>query len=73
MEKVVDFDISSKGEIMEIEDINKRIYVIKNKKKFIKHIFEFHSFGNSIHEENGYFFLINDEFRRKLKKIEKEK
>ena len=45
----------------------------KNIKDFIKHISKYHGSGESIHEENGYYFLINEELRQKLKIIENEK
>lgn len=70
---MLDLDISSKGKKMEIEDINNRKYIVKNIKDFVKHISKYHGSGDSLHEENGYYFLINDELRKKLKIIENEK
>ena len=32
-----------------------------------KHIDEFHSTGTSIHEENGFYFLVNEQFRSYIK------
>ena len=39
-------------------------------KKFMEHIDQFHKTGTSIHDENGHYFTVNDDFRNKLKKIE---
>ena len=46
---------------------------IKDVKKFISHIRKFHASGESLHEENGYFFLINDDFRKLIYDYEKNK
>jgi len=39
-------------------------------KKFMEHIDKFHKTGTSIHDENGHYFTVNDDFRNKLKKME---
>ena len=39
--------------------------------KFINHINEFHNIGTSIHDENGHYFTIDDNFRNKLKQVKK--
>ena len=39
-------------------------------KKFMEHIDKFHKTGTSIHDENGRYFTVNDDFRSKLKKME---
>tara|TARA_E500000178_G_C16809118_1_gene656090 strand:+ start:524 stop:709 length:186 start_codon:yes stop_codon:yes gene_type:complete len=52
-----------------IKDMYNRSYTIKNLDEFINHINEYHKEGNSIHEENGFFFQINNSFREKIKKI----
>ncbi len=39
-------------------------------KKFMQHIDQFHKTGTSIHDEDGHYFTVNDDFRNKLKKIE---
>ena len=42
-------------------------------KDFIKHINQYHKSGVSIHEERGYYFRVDDKFRKMLnKKIEKD-
>jgi len=49
-----------------IIDIKKKKYEVKNFKKFSDHIFKYHSTGVSIHEENGFFFEVDDDFRSKI-------
>lgn len=39
-------------------------------KKFIEHIDQFHKTGTSIHDEDGHYFTVNDDFRNKLKKMD---
>ena len=36
-----------------------------------KHIDKYHSSGTSIHDENGHYFTVNDNFRKKLKEMDK--
>ena len=38
---------------------------------FQKHIDKYHSLGTSIHDENGHYFTVNDNFRKKLKEMDK--
>ena len=38
-------------------------------KVFIDHINQYHKTGTSIHDENGHYFTVNEEFTKKLKKI----
>ena len=38
-------------------------------KVFINHINQYHKTGTSIHDENGHYFTVNEEFIKKLKKI----
>ena len=33
--------------------------------KFIDHINQFHKTGTSIHDENGHYFTVDDNFRKK--------
>ena len=35
--------------------------------KFIDHINQFHKTGTSIHDDNGHYFTVDDNFRKKLK------
>jgi hypothetical protein len=37
----------------------------------IEHINHYHKIGTSIHDEKGHYFTVDDNFRKKLKKIEK--
>ena len=39
--------------------------------KFQKHIDEYHSSETSIHDENGHYFTVDEDFRKKLKEITK--
>ena len=39
--------------------------------KFVEHINHYHNTGTSIHDEKGHYFTVDDNFRKKLKKIEK--
>ena len=39
-------------------------------KKFMQHIDQFHKTGTSIHDEDGHYFTVNDDFRNKLKKMD---
>ena len=52
--------------IYKIKDNNGKYYEIKDIKKFAKHIFQFHSTGISLHQEDGCDFTVNDAFREKL-------
>ena len=38
-------------------------------KKFMEHIDQFHKTGTSIHDEEGHYFTVNDDFRNKLKSL----
>ena len=39
--------------------------------KFIDHINQFHKTGTSIHDENGHYFTVDDNFRKKLMEMKK--
>jgi hypothetical protein len=57
-----------------IKDSNGIEYLIKDIKKFAKHIFEFHSTGISLHQEDGHDFIVDDTLREKISElIKKEK
>ena len=56
---------------LKIKDLNNNYYEDKNIKNSIYHIENFHSNGTSIHEEEGFYFKVDDNFRKKLKKIKK--
>ena len=38
-------------------------------KSFLDHIMKYHSKGESLHEESGCYFTINDQFRKKIKHL----
>ncbi len=42
-------------------------------KAFIDHLNEFHKTGTSIHTQSGCSFTVDDEFRKKIKKLYEEK
>ena len=52
--------------VYKIKDSNGIDYEIKDIKKFAKHIFEFHSIGNTLHQENGCDFIVDEAFREKI-------
>ena len=56
-----------------IKDKNGRDYEIKDIKKFAKHIFEFHSTGISLHQEQGHDFIVDDSLREKISRFIKKK
>ena len=49
-----------------IKDNDGIYYEIKDIKKFVKHIFQYHSIGVSLHQEKGYNFTVDDTFREKV-------
>ena len=52
-----------------IKDNNGYDYVVTDIDSFYLHIQEYHSSVTSIHEENGYYFTVNDAFRSKIKTL----
>ena len=56
-----------------IKDNDGVYYKIKDIKKFAKHIFQFHSTGISLHQEEGSDFTVDDAFRKKLANLLKNK
>ena len=55
-----------------IKDNDGKDYRITDIKSFYKHLLDFHSVGTSLHEENGHYFTVNDDFRSKIKKLYQE-
>jgi len=51
------------------DDNSKEVEVDLN--KFIDHINLYHKTGTSIHDENGHYFTVDDNFRKKLKEMKK--
>ena len=54
------------GMTYKIKDNDGKYYEIKDIKKFAKHIFQFHSNGISLHQEEGYGFTVDNAFRQKV-------
>ena len=52
--------------ICKIKDNNGIYFEIKDIKKFAKHIFQFHSIGISLHQEEGCDFTVDNAFRNKV-------
>ena len=40
-----------------------------NLKEFLDHLSEYHKAGTSTHTQNGCSFTVDDEFRKKIKKL----
>ena len=49
-----------------LKDDNGNDCIIENILDFQKHIDSYHSSGVSIHEENGHYFRVDDNFRSKI-------
>ena len=54
---------------IKIKDNNGNDYIIKDLKSFYQHILDYHASGTSLHEENGHYFTVNDDFRSKIKNL----
>ena len=52
-----------------LKDNHDRTYFIQDIKSFYSHIFKYHASGISVHEENGYFFTVDEKFRKKIKEL----
>jgi hypothetical protein len=54
-------------------DNNGKKYLIKEINKFYEHLIEFHTddgrTNNSLHEENGHYFTVTEDFFEKIKKM----
>ena len=42
-------------------------------KAFLDHLNEYHTTGTSLHTQDGCAFTVNEEFRKKIKKLYEEK
>jgi len=60
------------SKIFKIKDMNNNLYTIYDIDSFFDHINKFHSEGTSIHEENGFYFEVNEEFREKIRNMVRE-
>ncbi len=56
-----------------IQDNYGRSFEINNLDNFKNHLINFHSYNgkadNSLHEENGYYFTINEDFYNMIMKL----
>ena len=52
-----------------LRDRNGVDYEVKDPQRFSNHIFNVHGEGSSIHEEEGHYFLVDDDFREKNPKF----
>ena len=50
-----------------IKDNSGEDFEIKDIKSFYQHILEKHAAGTSKHYEDGHWFTVDDEFRKKIK------
>ena len=55
--------------LIEIEDNSGIKVSISDPKRFQRHILQFHYQRTSIHDENGYYFMVDDTFREKLEDL----
>ena len=51
-----------------LKDDNEK-YLEVDLKTFLNHLNEYHKVGISIHTQSGCSFTVNDEFRKKIKKL----
>ena len=52
-----------------LRDRNGVDYEVKDPQRFSTHIFNVHGEGSSIHEEEGHYFVVDDDFRDQIKKF----
>ena len=52
-----------------LRDRNGVDYEVKGPQRFSNHIFNVHDEGSSIHEEEGHYFVVDDDFRDQIKKF----
>ena len=57
--------------VSKIKDNNGYDYVITDIESFYQHIQDYHPSGTSLHEENGHYFTVDDDFRFKIKTLYK--
>jgi hypothetical protein len=41
--------------------------------KFKKHLDQYHSTGSSLHEENGHYFTVDNDFKGKIESLYEQK
>ena len=52
-----------------IKDYDDRKNIIQDIKSFYFHIFKYHASGTSVHQENDFFFTVDEKFREKIKEL----
>ena len=52
-----------------LKDNNGKDYSVEDIRIFQKHFELFHSRGVSVHDENGHYFTVDDEFRNKIDQL----
>ena len=52
--------------VLKIKDNNDNDYIIYDIESFYQHIQDYHQSGTSLHEENGFYFTVDDAFRSKI-------
>ena len=52
-----------------LRDRNGVDYEVKDLQRFSNHIFNVHGEGSSIHEEEGHYFVVDDDLRDQIKKF----
>ena len=52
-----------------IKDDNGNDYIINDIETFYQHIQDYHQSGTSLHEENGFYFTVDDSFRSKIETL----
>ena len=55
-----------------IKDDNGKLIEI-DIEKFKKHLDKYHSTGSSLHEENGHYFTVDNDFRDKIEILYEQK
>ena len=55
-----------------IKDSSGNHYLIKDIRKFQKHLFQLHASGTSMHEEDGYYFRVDNKFRKMIDDLVKK-
>ena len=61
----------SEMKILKIKDNSGNDYIIKDIESFHQHIQDYHPSGTSLHEENGHYFTVDDDFRFKIETLYK--
>ncbi len=57
------------GKLFIIHDYRGNSYEILDINSFYRHLKEFHFNGISVHEEEGHYFTVNNDSRKKIKEM----